>query len=90
MRFVGLALAAGELPAAGKVHAPRAPCDEKRSIALDDRGRDDDQGTSLVAAHATRSFSGLNGNAAQAGRMGQIRHLGFRAVHKVAPKSINA
>ena len=34
--------------------------------------------------------SGLNGYAAHAGRIGQIKHFGLRAVQTVAPKSISA
>ena len=49
---------------------------------------------SMTAAQTTMRFtidlSGLNGNERQLLAIGQIRHLGFRATHTIAPKSISA
>ena len=82
VRFARVALAAGELPEPLEVHALLALSDQKAAVAFDDGGADDD------AVHG--DFSGLNGNERQLLAIGQIRHLGFRATHTIAPKSISA
>ena len=83
-----LALAARKLPIAFEVNAARAARDQERAAPPYDGRRDHDPGT---AAHtAGRSLSGLNGYAAQSRLIGQMRHLGFRATHIVAPKSMSA
>ena len=81
-RFAGVALAAGELPQPLEVDALLAFCNQKAALAFDDGGADDD------AVHG--DFSGLKGNERQFFAIGQIKHLGFRATHTMAPKSISA
>ena len=81
-RFARVAFAARELPESLEVHALLALCDQEAAVAFDDRRADDD------AVHD--DFSGLNGNERQLLAIGQIRHLGFRATHTIAPKSISA
>src|SRR5215210_6712954 len=81
-RFAGVALATGELPQPLEVDALLASCDQVPAVAFDDGGADDDR--------VHDDFSGLNGNERQLLAIGQIRHLGLRATHTIAPKSINA
>ena len=88
--FTRLALAAGELPASFEVHARGPARDEIRAIPLNHCGGDDNAFGCRRGHASARSFSGLNGYAAQFVRMGQTRHFGFRATHIVAPKSMSA
>ena len=81
-RFARFALAAGKLPEPLEMDALLAPGDQKAAVAFDDGGADDD------AVHD--DFSGLNGNERQLLAIGQTRHLGLRATHTIAPKSISA
>jgi hypothetical protein len=93
VRFAPIAFAAGEFPIAFEVDAFLAPGDEKAIVALDHCGRHDDR-RHLAAwrgAFVLRvSRLGLKGKARQLFTMGHTRHLGFRATHTMAPKSISA
>ena len=90
-RFVRFALAARKLPASLEVDAARPPRDEKPiATAYDSRGDDDVRRDGWPGHASARSLSGLKGYAEQHRCIGHTRHLGLRAVHIVAPKSIKA
>jgi hypothetical protein len=80
--FARVAFAARKLPVAGEVYAVLTPRDQKAAALLDDRGRHDDR----------RHVPGfrVNGNVRQPLDIGQAGHLGLRATHTVAPRSMRA
>src|SRR4051794_32208784 len=73
------------------MHAAWATGHEKVAVLLDHSSCDDDHRRALVGRHARGpGVSGASARNKQAVRIGQVGHLGFRAVQRVAPKSISA
>ena len=80
-RLARLAFAAGELPEPLEVNSLLTFRDQEPAVTLDDGGADDD---------GFHDLPGSKGNERQSLVIGQIRHLGLRATHTIAPKSISA